>query len=530
VGYRVVIPTAGIGSRLGGLTKYINKSLVSIANRPTISHVIEQFPDDCEFVIALGHKGKLVQDFLELTYPDKVFYFENVIPFEGPGSGLGLSLIACKKYLQEPFVFISCDTLVKGVIKKPDHNWMGFTKLDNHSQYRTISIDKNIVAEICEKGIVKKNNYAYIGLAGIYNYKLFWDKMLTNNPDVIEQGESYGMRFLIEDSKVLPYEFQWFDTGNTSTLTKTREAYIEPHSPNILEKENEAIWFIGNSVVKYSDDKSFISNRVKRANELKGFVPEIYSFRENMYCYKKIDAKVLSDVVTIPIFDKLMKFSETFWTRKILDKNQEREFRKNCSKFYKDKTNERIKLFYKNFNKFDNTLPINGEKMPLLDDILNSIDWDSLSRGLAGRFHGDFHFENILWSAKENKFTFLDWRQDFAGDIEIGDIYYDLAKLLHGIIVNHGVIASERYNATWEDNQINYQFDRKKILVECEYKFAKFILSMGYDLKKVRVLTALIYLNIAALHHYPYSVLLYGLGKKMLKNEMEVDYGINSKN
>ena len=119
MGYRVVIPTAGIGSRLGSLTKYINKSLVSIANRPIISHVIEQFPDDCEFVIALGYKGNLVKDFLELAYPNKVFYFAYVTPYEGSGSGLGLSLIACEKYLQEPFVFISCDDDSDAETKEP---------------------------------------------------------------------------------------------------------------------------------------------------------------------------------------------------------------------------------------------------------------------------------------------------------------------------------------------------------------------------------------------------------------------------
>ena len=43
--YRVVIPTAGIGSRLEKLTKHINKSLVAIANRPIMSHLIEQFPN-----------------------------------------------------------------------------------------------------------------------------------------------------------------------------------------------------------------------------------------------------------------------------------------------------------------------------------------------------------------------------------------------------------------------------------------------------------------------------------------------------
>jgi len=516
-----MIPTAGIGARLGGLTKYINKSLVSIANRPTISHVIEQFPGDCEFVIALGYKGDLVQDFLELTYPDKVFYFVNVNPFEGEGSGLGISLIACQEYLQEPFVFISCDTLVKGDIIKPDHNWMGYTKIDDLSQYRTIVIDKHKISEICEKGIIKKNLHAYIGLSGVYDFSIFWKKM-HDDIAAIEQGESHGMRSLVSNSKVLPYEFEWFDTGNPESLESSRKAYSEADAPNILEKENEAIWFIGSTVVKYSDDKSFISNRIQRAAGLKGFVPEVYNYRPNMYCYKKIEARVLSDVLTIPIFDKLMKFAENFWIRAVLDGDKEKEFIKNCSKFYKAKTFERVELFYKNFNKNDNNFSINGEKMPMLSELLNSIDWDWLSRGLAGRFHGDFHFENILWSEKESKFTFLDWRQDFAGDLENGDIYYDLAKLMHGIIVNHGIIASGKYSATWVDGKINYQFDRKKILIECEFRFSEFILSMGYDLKKVRVLTALIYLNIAALHHFPYSILLYGLGKKMLKSEMEI--------
>ena len=83
--YRVVIPTAGIGSRLEGLTKNINKSLVGIANRPTISHLIEQSPQDCDFVIALGHKGKLVRDFLEITYPNRIFFLQTWIPIKEKG-------------------------------------------------------------------------------------------------------------------------------------------------------------------------------------------------------------------------------------------------------------------------------------------------------------------------------------------------------------------------------------------------------------------------------------------------------------
>ena len=72
--YRVVIPTAGLGSRLKNLTRNLNKSLVSVVNRPVISYIIDQFPAKCEFVIALGYKGHLVKEFIDLAYPNRKFY------------------------------------------------------------------------------------------------------------------------------------------------------------------------------------------------------------------------------------------------------------------------------------------------------------------------------------------------------------------------------------------------------------------------------------------------------------------------
>ena len=127
---------------------------------------------------------------------------------------------------------------------------------------------------------------------------------------------------------------------------------------------------------------------------------------------------------------------------------------------------------------------------------------------------------NYFKSLEDKKFTFLDWRQDFAGDLSVGDIYYDLAKLMHGLIVNHGIVVNNQYNVSWKEGEIKFDIQRKKSLVECEQRLNTWMLENGYNLKKVKVLTALIYLNIAALHHYPYSLLLYGLGKKMLKEEL----------
>ena len=520
MGYRIVIPTAGIGSRLKESTRYINKSLVGIANRPTISHLIEQFPQDCEFVIALGHKGELVRNFLELAYPDRTFFFANVDLYKGKGSGLGLSLLACEQYLQEPFVFLSCDTLVKELIPEPDHDWMGFSQIEDLAQYRTLNVVNGNVAEICEKGAIRENPKVYIGLTGVHSYRKFWQAMHSGGTLAIDQGESYGMKSILESNNVTTHEFTWFDTGNLESIQIAREVYAKPDEPNILEKKNEAIWFVGNNVVKYSDDIDFITNRVKRAKELQEFVPNIYTHKSNMYCYKKVNGEVLSDVINPAIFELFLTKCKAFWLKKDLSLEEKKQFENNCLNFYKKKTFERVELFYKNFNQKDDAAIINGELMSSLQDLLNQIDWDWMSKGLAGRFHGDFHFENILYSKSDKKFTFLDWRQDFAGDLSVGDVYYDLAKLMHGLIVNHGIVVNDQFNASWKDGEIKFDIQRKQSLAECEQRLNIWIQENNYDLKKVKVLTALIYLNIAALHHHPYSLLLYGLGKKMLKQEL----------
>ena len=67
----VFIPTAGIGSRLEDFTKNYNKSLLPFQNKPLISHLIDKFSSSTEFVIALGHKGHLVKQYLEICYPQK---------------------------------------------------------------------------------------------------------------------------------------------------------------------------------------------------------------------------------------------------------------------------------------------------------------------------------------------------------------------------------------------------------------------------------------------------------------------------
>ena len=59
--YKVLLTASGIGSRLGDLTKFTNKSLVTIGNKPALAHIVEQYPEDIEFVVTLGYFGSHVK-------------------------------------------------------------------------------------------------------------------------------------------------------------------------------------------------------------------------------------------------------------------------------------------------------------------------------------------------------------------------------------------------------------------------------------------------------------------------------------
>lgn len=514
--YKVLIASAGLGNRLKGMTKNINKALISVAHKPAISYTIEKFNPNIEIVIAVGYKSKSVKDYISIAYPDRKITFVNVDKYEGEGSGLGYSILQCEKYLQCPFIFSSNDTIVLEDIKPPSFNWMGQTDLADNSQYRSIVSSKNQVREIRAKKF-KGDAKAYIGLAGIFNYKEFWDSMREGiHEGSIEIGESFGLRNLIPFGISL-YDFTWFDTGNLDQLRKTREFFSDTNDYNILEKEEEAIWFQGDKVIKFSVDESFIKNRVKRSKGLGKYIPKVISSNENMYAYKNVEGNVFSKAPTVTNFKFLLNWMKDFWQLKTLTSKEEKSFYSICDNFYKDKTYKRVQLFFTSLERFDTDENINGVQVPKIFQLLEKVDWMYISKGIPVRFHGDLHFENILINKNSDQpFTLLDWRQDFGGNLEYGDLYYDFAKLNHGLIISHQIIDKNLFNIETNLDHIKYDFHRTQNLIDCEKYFENWVVEQGYDYKKVQIMTALIFLNIAALHHYPYNKLLFYLGKSML--------------
>lgn len=528
--YKVCILAAGKGTRVSYATDF-NKALLPIGKKSALTRIIEKFPKTIEIVIPIGYKGELIKEFTEIAYPDRKITFVEVDNYDGPGSGPGYSLLCCKSHLQCPFIWTSVDTIVDDDIMPPTKNWVGTGKVSDSARFLMADavdgivkmfFDKTPTDVLVEKCFNKKDilNNAFIGMAGINDYKIFWDD-LEKDTTIIrnERQVSNGLNGLLKANKKIyakPF-FGWFDTGTTESYLATSKHFDEKQG---LLKPGEFIYFEDGTVIKYYANENTVKDRIKRANLLKGVVPKILRSTPHFYAYKFIDGKMLSEIIDTEKFKFFLDFcKENLWNKINLSENNLKEFRKRSRAFYYDKTLQRIDDFYKLTGIQDEDNIINGVYVPKLSELLSRVDFEKLEEGIPVLFHGDLQPENIIVVENPNNvkdFCLLDWRQDFAGITEYGDLYYDLAKLKHALIINGEIIRTNNFNVKKEGKKVYFSYNMKSNLLNFLEDFEDFIKSEGYDLEKVNLLTALIYLNIAPLHHYPYNLLLYYLGKYTL--------------
>jgi hypothetical protein len=531
--YKLFIASAGTGSRVVGECNGLNKALLAVNNKPAISYIIEKFPTSVEIVIALGYGGDVLRQYLELAHPDRKFTFIEIDPYEGEKSGLSVTIWQCREHLQCPFIFCANDTIVNDEIPPPTENWIGYSMRIYPHEFRTVFVKGGKPTKICEKHDVSSQppdggSRCYIGLAGIKDYRDFLLLMGAGAARKPTVGESFAIDAMLQhkhnDYKFRHILFDWNDTGNPEELTSTRECWETRtiNIFNILPKADESIWFVNNRVIKYHKLHRFIENRINRSYALDGFVPKVVGARPNMYFYEYVPGRILGSIDNLFYRMKsLFEYLNKFWEHKKLYESDYTEFRQICRRFYYDKTIDRATEYLDRFNVYDERNMINGTECENLGSILKLVNWDLISDGIPTRYHGDLHFENILmprdWK-KYGEYLLLDWRQDFGGSAEYGDLWYDYAKLRHGMILPHKVINENRFSIDKYNKAVTIDFDRKNSLIDCENYFLNKYCSTKEDRYKIDVLTSLVFINMAPLHEEPLCHFLYYLGKFGLTN------------
>jgi choline kinase len=502
-----------MGSRLGNLTHFTNKSLIVVGDKPVLAQIIEKYPLDTTFVITLGYFGEHVKEFLTLCYPELNFKFVDVDPFDGPGSSLGYSILCAREHLQVPFIYHASDTLIlSSAIPEVGFNWVAGYKGNDATNYASFDTQGEVVEKFHNKGMTDFD-FIHIGLVGIHSYEDFWLKIEElikkqsndkeiNDVTVISELMKNNTQFIV---KVFD---DWIDIGNANSLVlaKKKIGVIS----NVLEKPQESVSFIKDSVVKFFSDPKIVAGRVKRVEFLDDTIPKLRNSGENFYSYEYHSGEIMADCTNSYLITSLLNWAKiNLWSK--IPAEPIKNFDLIANSFYISKSHKRLEDFVFSRSIRDEPTMINDLLIPSAKELIINATSILMEEIEIGRFHGDFILDNILLS--DNDFKLIDWRQDFGGHYEFGDVYYDLAKLNHSLHVNHRLVQNGNYFVSSEESKVKCGILRKDVHVEMEHKLQNFIASENLSWAKVRTLTALIWLNMAPLHHHPFDKFLYFYGR-----------------
>lgn len=517
-GATVLVTTSGLGERLGELTDYTNKSLLAVGDQPVLSRILNLYPADTHFVITLGYKGDLVRQYVELSHPELNVTWQEVKRFEGPGSSLAFTILQAEKKLQNPFIFHAGDAIL---LNEFDHtvneNWLCGAPGEDSTLYSSLQVKGDLVTRVCPKR-EREFDYLYPGVAGIYNYEKFFHALksvVLSNSDkesndlsaimlMMADGESFRLR-VVND---------WIDTGSISGLKKANESF-ENQMPT-LPKSQEAIFLIGNRVLKFFADSTDCENRVARTKNLHGMIPNLIGHSQNWYSYQYVQGETASSGLRAGEATEILEWGQnSIWRR---TKKIDEDFVSRCRKFYLEKSMERVNRYQTNSGVTDIEEKINGVLVPSARELISTLGGKEAYIGIPSFFHGDFVLDNIIRTP--HGFVAIDWRQDFADSIKWGDVYYDLAKFAHSLTMNHRALIGGMYEVKSLDEEVFVEIWRKNSLVIAESELEEFCVRHDYDMNRVRLLQGLIWINMAALHGHPMDELLMKSGRLQLHHSL----------
>lgn len=513
--FKVCILAAGIGSRMGQYTQNLNKALLPINGKAVISHIIEKFPADTEFIVATGYLADQVESYLKLAHEHHNISTVTVDKYAGVGSGPGYSLSKCRDLLgNSAFFFVACDTLWNTQINFDNlkTNWVGVQKVPSSlsDQYCNFIVENNNVIEIKnKKNVSSVNSWSFVGLAYIADSKLFWNSLNDSNEFINNEMQMVdGFSELVSLRKLETMPIDWLDVGSAEKYLAECQKYLDFD----FSKPDENIYFINGKVIKFFSNESITNDRVKKADINPSVFPESIKKQGQFYSYSFQSGETLYKFCNKEIFASFLNWvSNKLWIKKEISSDVMTDA---CMKFYKEKTLQRVMLYKKKYT--SEATHLDNEHIPTIEELLSQIDWNKMYNGQAFFIHGDLQPDNIIYDKDTNKFTLLDWRQDFSGHKDFGDLYYDLSKLMGGLLLNYDKVKKMKFEYKEDSLRASIKFVSHDNFEDLILIYNSFLKNHQYSLAKINLLVGLIYINMAPLHQYPFDKMLQILGRKLI--------------
>jgi len=236
---KIIVPMAGIGSRLRPHTLTIPKPLTLIAGKPIVQRLVEdivkvvdQKVDEIAFVIGPSFpkdtEEKLMKIAKGLNAEGKVFVQEQAL-------GTAHAIQCAKDSLSGPCVVAFADTLFKADFTL-DANADGaiwVKKVEEPSAYGVVKLKEGIITDFVEKPIEFVSDLAIIGIYYFKSGEIVREEiqyLLDNN--IKEKGE-FQLTNALENMKQKGLKFvpgtvsEWMDCGNKDITVETNSRVLQ---------------------------------------------------------------------------------------------------------------------------------------------------------------------------------------------------------------------------------------------------------------------------------------------------------------
>ena len=236
---KIIVPMAGIGSRLRPHTLTIPKPLTLIAGKPIvqrlvedIANVLKQPVEEIAFVIGPTFPADTEKKLLAIA---EGLGAKGVVTVQEQALGTAHAIQCAKESLNGPCVVAFADTLFKAdfTLDADADGAIWVKKVDNPKAYGVVKLQDGIITEFVEKPEEFISDLAIIGIYYFKKGEILREEIqyLLDN-DIKEKGE-YQLTNALENMKQKGMKFvpgqvnEWMDCGNKEITVDTNGKILQ---------------------------------------------------------------------------------------------------------------------------------------------------------------------------------------------------------------------------------------------------------------------------------------------------------------
>jgi glucose-1-phosphate thymidylyltransferase len=238
---KILVPMAGLGTRLRPHTWSKPKPLINVAGKAVLGHVLDMFaemphPENVEYIFIVGYLGEQIEKYIQDNYPHLKTHYVEQEEMRGQSHAVYLA----KQYLGGPTVLVFVDTLIE-----TDLSFLEYEPLDGVACVKavedprrfgvTVLNQDGFVEKLIEKPKDMQNNLAMVGF---YYFKRSED-LLEAIEEQMRRNIQLKNEFFLADAinimlekgmkmRTQPVDV-WLDAGTLEAVLETNR-YLLDHS------------------------------------------------------------------------------------------------------------------------------------------------------------------------------------------------------------------------------------------------------------------------------------------------------------